>query len=133
MTYWYITDINGDPVGLVPGDLSQPPDSVLIEEDDPLVDFFKLGDAKEKKITEIKSEGLARIKSVIPGLDSFDAVELMRELWLSINPAAQAPTSDMQLIIGIYQAGRDAITLVRAFSTVAEVDAFDPAAHPAWP
>jgi hypothetical protein len=84
---------------------------------------------KETRIAGIKAEGLSRIQAVLPGITSFDTLELIREVWLSIAPAARAPTSPFNSVINIYSAGRTAILSIKAATTVAQVDAVTPS----WP
>ena len=89
---------------------------------------------RKRHLTEaIKEEGFARIQQVMPFISSMDALEIMRELWLSIAPAARQPTDDMSGVIDVYQAARAAIIDVRSASTLAELEDYDPSAGPDWP
>ena len=83
-----------------------------------------LADYKAAKIAAIKKEGLTRIQAVVPGIDGFDTLQLVRELWLSINSNARtSPTASMTSVINIYNAGRTGIINVNAATTKAQVDA----------
>lgn len=88
-----------------------------------------LPEYKDERVAAIKAEGLARIQAVLPAIDSFDALELAREQWLSIAPAARTPTAAWTSVINIYTAGRNAAILVRAAANLTAVDAVTPA----WP
>lgn len=80
-------------------------------------------EAKRAKIGSIKQEGIDRINAEIPGITTFEQVQLFRELWLSILGAARNPTAKWQNIINIYQAGAAGVADVNAASTLQEVDA----------
>lgn len=96
----------------------------IIDSFDPLPDY------KAEKIEAIKAEGLARIHQTFEAITSFDQLDLIRELYLSILPAARtSPTARWQRMVNIWQAGRAAITQVRNATTQAQVDAVTPA----WP
>lgn len=91
--------------------------------------FDPLPDYKAERIAAIKADGLARIQAVFPAINSFDELALIRELFLSILPAARAPTANWQRMIDIYTAGRNAVIAVNSATTKALVDAVTPA----WP
>lgn len=78
---------------------------------------------RDIKITEIKAEGLARIQGVFPAISDFDELELVRELWLSILPAARNATTAFGQAVNIYQAGRQGVIDVNNATTVAAVQA----------
>ena len=86
--------------------------------------YYKAG-----KIAAIKNDGLARIQAVFPAIGDFDELSLVREMYLSVAPAARSPTSSWQRMIDIYTAGRAAVTAVSAATTKAQVDAV----VPSWP
>lgn len=88
-----------------------------------------LPEYKEERVAAIKADGLARIRALLPALDSFDALELAREQWLSIAPAARQATATWTSVINIYTAGRNAVISVRAANSMSAVDAVTPA----WP
>lgn len=83
----------------------------------------ELPEYKDARILAIKTEGLTRIQVVLPGVKDFDTLELMRELWLSVAPAARAPTATLTSAINIYTAGRNGVNAVKAATTKAQVDA----------
>lgn len=91
--------------------------------------FDPLPDYKAERIAAIKADGLARIQAVFPAINSFDELALIREMFLSVLPAARSPTANWQRMIDIYTAGRNAITAVNKATTQAQVDAVSPA----WP
>jgi len=93
----------------------------------------RLAGEKEEVVKLVKAEGLSRIKAFLPALATFDEVELIRELWLSISPAARAPTATLGSVTAVYQAGRDAVQAVNALATITEVRGYDPVNTPTWP
>ena len=95
----------------------------IIDSFDPLPDY------KAKRIEALKADGLARIQAVFPAIKSFDELALIRELYLSIAPAARQPTTSWQRMINIYTAGQAAAASINAASTKAQVDAVTPS----WP
>ena len=92
----------------------------------PVAPAETLAEAKARKRWQIKSAGLARIQIGFPAIVSFDALQLMRELYQSIAPAARQPTTNWQLLIDTYQAGQTALDQVTAATTVAQVNAVTP-------
>lgn len=130
--YWLIENQDG-PVNIIPGDLPQPDGSILIEEDDPRVDFFKLSTIKLEKINEVKNEGLIRIQAIMPAISDFYILDLIREIWLSILPASRSATTEFQAIINIYQAGREAIILIEAMTDKSIIENYNPISDPNWP
>lgn len=93
----------------------------------------KLAAEKENKVKALKAEGLSRIQAVMPAIETFDQVELVRELWLSIASAARSPTADMTTITGIYGAGRSAVAAINALTTISAVRAYNVLTDPGWP
>lgn len=91
--------------------------------------FDPLPNYKADRIAAIKADGLARIQAVFPAINSFDELVLIRELFLSVLPAARSPTANWQRMIDIYTAGRNAVIAVNSATTKAQVDAVTPA----WP
>jgi len=87
--------------------------------------------ALAEKIQAVKNEGLSRIKVVMPAIDNFDTLELVRELWTSINPAARAATPTLQSLIDIYQAGRSAIIFLKG-AAPSVVTTYDVVLDPNW-
>lgn len=85
---------------------------------------YKLG-----KIAAIKLDGLARIQAVFPAISDFAELALIREMYLSIAPAARSPTANWQRMIDIYTAGQAAVSSVNSATTKAQVDAVTPG----WP
>lgn len=95
-----------------------------------IVDNYNdFADYKTDRIAAIKADGLARIQAVFPAINSFDELALIRDLFLSILPAARSPTANWQRMIDIYTAGRNAVIGVNNATTKQQVDAVTPA----WP
>lgn len=88
-----------------------------------------LAQAKQRRSHEIASDGLARMQTRLAALRTFDSVQLLREVILSVAPAARALTTKMQFCADTYVAGDTALAAVQAATTIAEVDAV----QPAWP
>ena len=87
---------------------------------------------RAERIQEVKDEGLSRIQAVMPAINRFDTLELIRELWASITPAARSATVDLQSMIDIYQAGRNAVIFLKSADD-GQVAAYDVKTDPSWP
>ena len=87
---------------------------------------------KADKIQELKDEGLTRIQAVMPAIDNFNTLELVREMWLSTAPAARNATATFQSIIDIYQAARNGVITLKS-AAPEEVAAYDVLVDTAWP
>ena len=96
---------------------------VLIDAWDAVADY------KAIKNAAIKAEGLSRIQNVLPGIDNYATLMLMRELWVSIAANARSPSQTMTYVINVYTAATNALTQVKDANTQAQVDAVTPA----WP
>lgn len=92
-----------------------------------------LASAKSAKLQELKAEGLSRIQAAIPGIAGWDHLGLVREQWLSIAPAARSATTDFQLVIDVYQAGKAAVGDIGVLTTVTAIDSYNVVADPSWP
>jgi len=88
---------------------------------------------KPPKLKLLKAEGLRRIQLVMPAITDYDALDLVREQWLSILPAARDATPNFQLLIDVVTAGKAAASDVNAMTDVATIDAYDVTAAPGWP
>lgn len=88
-----------------------------------------LAQAKLRKAAAIRSEGMGRIHTRFAALKDFDDLKLIRELILSILPAALNLTANLAWVRDTYQAGAAALGQVAAAASIAEVDAVTPA----WP
>jgi hypothetical protein len=84
-----------------------------------------LADAKARRVTAIKAEALTRITAVLPTIADFNTLDLVKEIILSIAPAARQLTADLQSVVNIYTAAKTAIGSVLAAGTVAAVDAVE--------
>lgn len=88
-----------------------------------------LAELKRQRAHAITTDAIARIQAVLPEVSNMATAQLVRELWLSIAPAARQPTAKMGHVIAVYQAWGDALQAVKACGTagcVADVT-------PAWP
>lgn len=99
----------------------------------PIVEDLSISEAKSVKTDQIKTEGLSRIQSTIPGIGTFEALDLVKEIWTSITPAARSATTALQSVIDIYSAGKTAIASVQALATFQEVSDYNPTTDPSWP
>lgn len=88
---------------------------------------------KDSKCPELKAEGLKRIQVVFPAIKDWDALELVKEQWLSVASAARTPTVKFKKMIDIYIAGETACAVVTAMTNVSVIDAYDVAVGPVWP
>lgn len=87
---------------------------------------------RAERIQELKNEGLVRINGVMPAIATFDTVELVREMWLSIAPAARSATTTLQNVIDIYQEAKNGITFLNT-ATDSEIASYDVTNTPNWP
>lgn len=101
------------------------PDPYVAPPDDPET----LDHAKARRIAELKAAGVARMQARFPAIADFDTAALVRQIVLSIAPAARALTADIAWLGTVWQAGADGVAAVRAATTVAAVDAVTVA----WP
>ena len=88
-----------------------------------------LPQAKARRLGEVLAEGMALIKGRIEGIHTFGDLQLLRQIFLSIAPAARQPTTDMQWLIDMWQEGETVKAAIQSATTVAEVDAVTPS----WP
>jgi hypothetical protein len=88
-----------------------------------------LAHAKRRRAIEIKHEGLSRMQTRFGALRDFETVQLLREVILSVAPAARQLTADFTWLQDTFQAGKTALAAVEAATTVAQVDAVTPS----WP
>ena len=93
----------------------------------------KVANIKSEKIGELRALRLKKIQFVLPGVDNDNTLELMAEMWKSIAGAAQSPTTEWQLAIDIFTAGKQAGVAVNALTTVGAIEAYDINATPNWP
>ena len=88
-----------------------------------------LGELKKRRIQALSLEAMAHVQAVMPEVGNMATAMLIRELWLSIAPAARQPTQDMQTVFAIFSAYRSAVIDVRNCSTPECVAAVTPT----WP
>lgn len=95
--------------------------------------YDPLPDLKAAKVAAIKAEGLRRIQSVLPAIENFEELRLLREILMSVKATSLQLTTDMTRVRDTYNAGANAVTTVNGFTTVAQVNAYDPVTGPGWP
>lgn len=88
-----------------------------------------LAEAKVRRAVEIKREGAERMATRFPALDNFETIQLVREVILSVAPAARQLTPDFTWVSDTYLAGKTALASVQSATTIAQVNAVTPA----WP
>lgn len=91
--------------------------------------YNDLAAIKAARVAAIKLDGLAHIQAVYPAIRSFDDLQLVSDIILSIVPAARQLTADMTKAAAIWNAGKAAIASVNAATTAAQVAAV----VAAWP
>lgn len=88
-----------------------------------------LAELKQLRANVITAEALARIQSALPEVGNMATAMLVRELWLSIAPAARAPTAKMATVVAIYLAWGSALAAIKICTTPVCVAAV----VPTWP
>lgn len=88
-----------------------------------------LAGAKARRRQQVKLDGLQRMRTRLDALRTFDDVQLLREVVLSIAPAARQLTAKLQYCADTYAAGMAAIDAVNAATTISQVDSV----VPVWP
>jgi hypothetical protein len=84
-------------------------------------------------IEQIKNEGLRRIQAIYPAVGSMDDLDLLIDLFTSIDASArQSPKPGIASVIAIIVAAKSAIANVKTFTTQAEVDGYDVTTDPGW-
>lgn len=78
-----------------------------------------LAEVKRRRANGITAEALARIQSVLPEVSNMATAQLMRELWLSIAPAARQTTAKMSAVVAIYQAWAAALADIKQCDSAA--------------
>jgi hypothetical protein len=76
-----------------------------------------LPDLKRRRIKQLTDEALELAADVLPEFGSLSSLILMRELYLSIAPAARQPTAKLTQVSAIYQEWETAVAAVRACAT----------------
>ena len=92
-----------------------------------------VAETKTDKIRELKREGLSRIHIVYPTLMNWDDLDLVRDQWLSIIPAARQPVANFQVVMDIIQAGKNAAAVINTLNTVVDIENYDVVNTPVWP
>lgn len=78
-----------------------------------------LAEARRARIQAVSGEALARIQAVLPEVSNMATAQLVRELWLSIAPAARQPTAKMGQVIAIYSAWAAALADIKQCDSAA--------------
>jgi len=84
---------------------------------------------KQKKILEIKLQGLVFVQQIFPAISDLEELRLISNIMQSIAPAARQLTQPMQRVVAIWQIAQDCIEEVNASGDEASVEAV----IPAWP
>ncbi|MDH3325151.1 MAG: hypothetical protein OEM38_00375 [Gammaproteobacteria bacterium] len=100
---------------------------VIIDTYDALPDYKKI------KIEELKLEALSRVQIVYPSISNFDELKLVKDIIISIAPAARQLPADMTITTNIYQAGVDAVAAINLINVAADVQSYDVVNTPVWP
>lgn len=79
--------------------------------------------AKDRRRISVRGEALSRVQSAFPSIENYDDLKLVREILLSVIPAARSFTADVQRLVDIFSAVQTAITSINNATTVAQVDA----------
>lgn len=95
--------------------------------------YDPLPDLKKVKVKELKLEGLTRIQIIFPSITDFDELDLVREQFLSVAPAARNATVNFQKLIDIVQTGQAATSTINGYTLESEVISYDVVNTPAWP
>lgn len=98
------------------GGIPEPMDVVVPPE-------LSLNEVKQRKASALTAEALGQVQAILPEVANMATAMLIRELWLSIAPAARSPTAKMGQVIAVYQDWGVAIDAVRACTDVACVNA----------
>jgi hypothetical protein len=103
-------------------------DAVWFSDDDAAVQaiidaYDPLPDQKADAIAAVKATGVEKIATIFPALDNIDVINLVAELYLSIAPAARAPTANFSKIAAVYTAAKNGIGTINAATSKAGVDA----------
>jgi hypothetical protein len=88
-----------------------------------------LAELKKLRIQAMTAEALVHVQTVMPEISDLATASLIRELWLSIAPAARQPTTDMLTVIATFGELRRAIIAVRNCTTPACINSVTPT----WP
>ncbi|MDX1341253.1 MAG: hypothetical protein R3227_02840 [Reinekea sp.] len=100
-------------------------------EEETEADATVIESAAQTKITETNNEAIRRITLANPIYDEIFKVQLLKSLWPMLDTAS-AP-ADIILVkdIGVYRETK--VAEIRAMTTLAEVQAYDPTTDPGWP
>lgn len=113
------------------GDLWVSSDDVAVQA---IIDSYsQLANEKKLKIEELKVEAVSRASAKYSNINSFDDMLMMRDLILSVVPAARSLRPNIQYIADIYQAGIDARVDINALTDLVAIRAYDVVNTPTWP
>lgn len=87
-----------------------------------------LAELQKRRIHAITREAEARAQAVFPGI-TLPTLVVMRELWLSVAPAARQPTARLTTLIDLYLAWKTAAGQIKACTTPDCIAAVTPS----WP
>ena len=92
-----------------------------------------LPNAKKVKIETLKDEAVNRANELYENITTFDEMLLVRDIMLSVAPAARSLTTNIQKLSDIYQAGDQARTDINALTDIDLIRAYDVVNTPTWP
>lgn len=92
-----------------------------------------LNNAKQDKRQAVRNEGLSRIQAIYPAITDIFVLDLVRDIVLSIAPAARQVHADLQAVQAVVQAAKVALSTINGLSMVEGVEAYDPVTDPNWP
>ena len=95
--------------------------------------YDNLQDEIENAKVRIKEYALHLIGNLFPAINSIDELELIKELWSSILPAARNPTSKLASAISIYATAKASISSVAALTSVQDAKDYNAETDPGWP
>ncbi len=93
-------------------------------------DSARVENLRRRKIADTTVEGLRRIASVIPAINSLAALDLMVELWPMLDTASAG--ANILLVKDIYQYAKTKIVAAQT-ATESQLNAYDPASDAGWP
>lgn len=93
--------------------------------------ILDLGETKDKKKENLRSEAISRWSGVAPGFTLYHSMYAMIELYNSV--PAPAPTVGWTLMLDVFAASEDAHDAINLLPSIAAVDAYDLVNDPAWP
>mgnify|MGYP000412556135 CR=1 FL=1 len=112
--------------------LNHPDDEVIVQA---IIDNYDhLPVLKSEKIAELHAEGVRQMSFIYSFIDNVDYYLFLRDLYMSMVPAARAPLDGNLLQIKKIKDAFDAAkTAINAMTLEADVIAYDVTTNPVWP